>query len=136
MLLISLEIAHEPNLDRLQYIIFSKKLLELVRINKVDAVVFEYIFMGKDPRVVSNLNKLRGVATKTIPKNIIILTDYLTKMRKEILGSGKRHTKRDVFYWARDRYNLIDFKLSKHNDITDAIFLAYWGYLHLTTNIV
>ena len=75
------------------------------------------------------LVKFAGVAlelcaSKGIQTEIITAT----KARKYCCGrSGEKVTKKDVFAFFVEKYDLEDWTFNKHNDITDAMALA-WGY--------
>lgn len=127
--LFTVKLTQNPDKDKLEFKKFRKFILDLLFQHSPDFIVFEYIFMGRDPKVVGNLNQLRGIATECIPIDITIGTDHLARMRKIVLGQGKRHDKKDVFKYITQKYNLLDLKFYKDNDKTDAIFLALWGFL-------
>lgn len=123
-----LQLDGDPNNDRKQYLNFAKKIKKLISTYKIDVVVLEYVYVGKNPLVSCNLNRLRGVAVVSIPPAVAIVDDYLTTMRKQLLGKGKNHGKKEVFNWIKYKYGLINFKITKDHDAADAIFLAIFGY--------
>jgi len=75
------------------------------------------------------LVKFAGVAqelcaSKGIQTEIITATSA----RKYCCGKGgQKVTKKDVFHFFVEKYDLRDWTFNKHNDITDAMALS-WGY--------
>lgn len=109
---------------RERFKIFRKELIKLYKISKPDLVVIEDTFVKKNVAVTSYLNQLRGIAIESIP----VKSDFYslkTSQARASLGKGKKYTKEDVFNCMVTKYKLKGFVFEEHNDITDAILLAY-----------
>ena len=105
--------------EKLSY--FRKEVVKLLEKHKPTRIIVEdvYIrFMG----VAAVLYRFSGVileATYTVTgNNAELLT--ATTVRK-ILGCGK---KKDAYDYVVKRYNILDWKFSTHNDVTDSIALG------------
>ena len=126
---IRIKLAGEPEIDKSQFKTFRLAFLELIDKHKPDMIILESIFVGPDPRKSATLNQQRGVIIEATPTSIKLVGSYLSRVRMNVLGAGKKHDKREVFEWAVAKFKLKDFKFTKNNDETDAMLLAVWGFL-------
>lgn len=111
---------------------FRQEVLALLEKYAPDLVVIEDAYY--QPRrgsihTLKTLCKFGGVAievcaSKGIPVEILTATTA----RKHCCGNREgKVTKEDVFAFFVEKYGLVDWKFSKHNDITDAMALS-WGH--------
>ena len=115
---------------------FRKRVLSLVKEHKPDLIILEAVYSGPNPVTTAYLNYLRGIVLECLPLKYEVRTEVLSKVKKGVLGVGKGTVKKkEVFEWVVEKHQLYDYKFSKHNDITDAIFLAEWGLkLYIDSN--
>jgi Holliday junction resolvasome RuvABC endonuclease subunit len=113
-------------------VVFRVELDFLLTKHRPDLVVIEDAYYRPGFGSIHTLKalvKFAGVAqelcaSKGIQTEIITAT----KARKYCCGrSGEKVTKQDVFDFFVEKYDLEDWTFNKHNDITDAMALA-WGY--------
>ncbi len=113
-------------------VFFRKELDKLLRKYKPDVVVIEDAYYRPgfgNIHTLKVLTKFAGVAIEICAAHGIeaeILT--ATTARKHCCGVRETKFKKpDVFKFFVDKYDLKDWTFEKHNDITDAMALA-WGY--------
>ncbi len=115
-------------------VFFRIELLKLLKKYKPDHVVIEdsYYRPGYSIHTLKQLVKFAGVAIEAI-SSLGIGVDIITAStaRKNCCGKHEgKFKKEEVFAYFVDKYGLDDWTFNKHNDITDAMALA-WGYKHL-----
>lgn len=116
---------------RLKYIILE--IDKIIKEFSPTTVVIEDVYQGINAKTVAILNRLNGAVVTNIPMTIEVNVTNVSHARKVVLGSGKKHDKKEVFDWSVKKYKLKDFKFTKHNDITDSILLAEWGCIKQLT---
>lgn len=126
--IIKISLKGQAELDRLELKRFRSEYIALIVKYNPTLVVLESIFVGPDPTKAATLNQQRGIVIEATDTEV--LGEYLSRVRKVILGAGKKHDKKEVFHWAVSKFSLPDFKWTKHNDITDSILLSFYGYLY------
>jgi crossover junction endodeoxyribonuclease RuvC len=112
---------------RLRFKQFRKQILELIKEYKPKIVIIEQTYVGVNVKTTAYLNMLKGICTECIPENIKIIAEAPSKIRKEVLGEGKKHTKEEIFEYLTKKFNIKDLNIKKDLDITDGILLALWG---------
>lgn len=127
--LIKIKLCGNAEIDKDQLKLFRVEYLKLIEKFRPKLVVLESIYVGPNPKVSATLNQQRGIIIEA--SRCPILGDHLSTVRKSILGQGKKHDKKEVFNWAVKKFKLKDFKITKHNDITDSILLSFYGYQYL-----
>ncbi len=116
-------------------VFFRIELMKLLKKYKPDLVVIEDSYYRPgfgNIHTLKQLVKFAGVAIEAASSlgiEVSILT--ASTARKNCCGEQEgRFKKQEVFDYFVDKYNLEDWTFNKHNDITDAMALA-WGYKHL-----
>lgn len=113
------------NLPR--YKAFRKIVVSIYKEHKPDIVSLEAVFMGKNVKTTAYLNGLRAIAMEALPRKAQLQSNTVGHVRKEILGSGKKHDKLEVLTFVCKTYG-IDLNPKTDLDISDAILLAHWAY--------
>lgn len=123
--------AFKVDESKLYRIRFKKLRLEVKRLikdYKPKTVVLEGVYQGRNAKTTALLNNYRGIVMECVPLKSNLLTTSTSTARMEVLGQGKKHTKEDVFKWAKKKYKLKGLKFSADNDITDSILLSFWAH--------
>jgi len=121
---------------RMRFKDFRSKVLRLLREYKPDAVSFETTYVGVNPKGTAYLNMLRGIFIECSSHRMQLISDTVSKIRKETMGAGKKYTKLDVMEHVIRKYGIaLDKADKKSEDIADAILLAEWGYNSLTDTV-
>lgn len=108
--------------ERLSF--FRNEIRRIIAKHKPDHVVIEDIFKGRNLKTFKILAMFRGVAVQTIYEETnadpvsLMPTDARAILN---IGLGKE----DAFCAIVERYKLNDFNFDDHNDIADAIGLAF-----------
>lgn len=111
---------------------FRRNILKLVKEYKPNLVVIEETYVGPNVKITAYLNMLKGICIECIPSKVKVKSEVVSKIRKEILGSGKKHTKQDVFRYVVNKFNIENLNIKKDLDVSDAILLSVWGLKELT----
>jgi crossover junction endodeoxyribonuclease RuvC len=106
---------------------FRVEVSKLIKKYKPKVVVIEQTYVGANPKTTAYLNMLRGICIELVPKKSSIISETVTSIRKQVMGSGKKHSKLDVFCYVTVRYRLEGLSRTKDLDISDALLLCDWG---------
>lgn len=111
---------------------FRAELSKILDKHKPDVVVIEDAYYRPGFGSIHTLKalvKFAGVAQELCAsKGIQTVIITATSARKHCCGAQEgKFKKQEVFNFFKTKYNLDDWTYNKHNDITDAMALA-WGY--------
>ncbi len=116
-------------------VFFRVELIKLLKKYKPEIVVIEDAYYRPgfgNIHTLKQLVKFAGVAMEAAASLEIAVTILTASAaRKNCCGKQEgRFKKEEVFKYFVEKYSLEDWTFNKHNDITDAMALA-WGYKHL-----
>jgi Holliday junction resolvasome RuvABC endonuclease subunit len=111
------------------------ELTEFIEVHKPDVIAVEELHQQRNLNSVKLLGGLYAITLLVLPEGVGFATCHQGTAKKDIVKPalgiaklGKEH----VFEWAVNKYNLQDFELKTHNDITDSILVADWVMTKLT----
>lgn len=96
---------------------------------KPTVVIMEDVFKGPNVKTLIFLSRLQGAIINIIPEGTRVEYIYSSSARKNVLKADNKNNKENTFNWIVKKFKLEGLNFKQHNDITDAILLAYYGFL-------
>jgi len=105
---------------------FRVELIRLLEAAQPDLVLAEDTFFFRNPKTLKLLSKFHGVAAEAVRNTLGLSTEVVPvkSIRSELGTQGKEPT----FSEIKKKFKLTGWKYKTHNDVTDAIAVAFYGH--------
>lgn len=105
---------------------FRTELIKILETTKPDIVAAEDVFFSRNPKTLKILSKFQGVAAEAVRETLGQPTNIVTV--KEVRAVVGTQGKEEVFNEIVKMFKLKGWVFKKHNDITDAIAVAFYAH--------